>query len=84
VPYRFVVEEPVITIDYGAIIWPDDFILPPHSTESKRVRGVKRAGEKEVVCVGDGCHQIQTFFGRADLIAQVAPTDYHPKQSELV
>jgi Bifunctional DNA primase/polymerase, N-terminal len=35
--YCFVVEKPVILIDYNAIIWPN-CILPPHATESKRVR----------------------------------------------
>jgi hypothetical protein len=87
VPYRLVVEKPVITINYEAIIWPD-VILPPDATESKRVRGVGRVGrvgrvgETEVVCVV-GDHQIQTFFGGADLIAQVAPTDYHKNNDSL-
>jgi DNA-binding transcriptional ArsR family regulator len=87
--YCFVVEKPVITIDYKAIIWPTQFILPPHATESRRVRGVKgvksveREREKEVVCVGGGCHQIQTFLGGNDLIAQVAPTDYHQNNASL-
>lgn len=35
VPYRSVVEKPVITISYDAIIWPES-ILPPHATESKK------------------------------------------------
>jgi hypothetical protein len=82
-PYRFVVEKPVMTIDYKAIIWPTRYILPPHATESKRVKGVRRVGEKEVVCVGGGCHQIQTFFGGNDLIAKVAPTDYHQNNQSL-
>jgi hypothetical protein len=80
--YRFVVEEPVIAIDYNAIIWPDT-ILPPHATESQRVRGVKREGEKEVVCVGDTCVQIQAFLSGNDLITQVAPTDYHQNNASL-
>jgi Bifunctional DNA primase/polymerase, N-terminal len=80
--YRFVVEKPVIPIDYNAIIWPDT-ILPPHSTESKRVRGVRREGEKEVVCVGSECRQIQAFLGGNDLIAQLAPTDYHQNNPSL-
>jgi hypothetical protein len=83
VRYRFVVEKPVITIDYKDIIWPDNFILPPHATESKRVRGVRREGEKEVVCVGDAGRQIQTFLGGNDLIAQIAPTDYHQNNTSL-
>src|SRR6266511_4233563 len=51
VPYRFLVDSAVIRINYEAIIWPD-VILPPHATESQRVRGVRREGEKEVVSVG--------------------------------
>lgn len=35
VPYRFVVEKPVITIDYVEIVWPD-LILSPNATESQR------------------------------------------------
>src|SRR5262249_48757537 len=46
-PYKFVVESPVITVSYEAIIWPES-ILPPHATESQRVRGV---GENNVVSV---------------------------------
>jgi hypothetical protein len=86
--YCFVVEKPVILIDYNAIIWPN-CILPPHATESKRVRGVRgverveREREKEVVCVGGGCHQIQTFLSGNDLIAQVAPTDYQQNNRSL-
>jgi hypothetical protein len=82
VPYRFVVEKPVITVDYNDIIWPDDFVLSPHATESKRVRGVRRAKEKEVVCLGS-CAQIQSFLSGADLIAQIAPTDYHQNNDSL-
>jgi bifunctional DNA primase/polymerase-like protein len=79
--YRFVAEKPVITIDYKAMIWPED-ILPPHATESKRVRGVGREREKEVVCVGSSL-EIQTFLGGNDLIAQVAPTDYRQNNASL-
>jgi hypothetical protein len=81
-PYQFVVEKPVITIDYDAIIWPDA-ILPPHATESQRVRGVRREGEKEVVCVDGECRQIRAFLGGNDVIAQVAPTDYHQNNASL-
>jgi hypothetical protein len=35
--YQFVVERPVITVSYDAIIWPES-ILPPRATESNRVR----------------------------------------------
>ena len=39
-PYRFEAENPVITIAYEAIIWPESILLP-HATESKRVRRVR-------------------------------------------
>jgi hypothetical protein len=77
--YRFVVDKPAIPIDYNAIIWPD-VILPPDATESKRVEGVI---EKEVVRGSGGCLQIQAFFRGGDLIAQVAPTDYHQNNTSL-
>jgi len=82
VPYHFVVEKPVIAVDYKDIIWPDA-ILPPQATESKRVRGVRRTREKEVVCISGGCEQIQAFVGGNDLIAQVAPTDYQQNNPSL-
>ena len=49
VPYRFVVEHPVVTVTYDQITWPTEDLLPPAATESKRV------GEEDVVggvCVG--------------------------------
>jgi hypothetical protein len=82
VPYRFVIEKPVITTDYKDIIWPN-VILPPHATESKRVRGVRRTREKEVVCISGSCHQIQAFFGGNDLLAQLAPTGHHQNNASL-
>jgi Bifunctional DNA primase/polymerase, N-terminal len=78
-PYRFVVEKPVIPISYDAIIWPKS-ILAPAATESQRVRRVR---EKEVVSVSVGCLQIQAFFSDVGLIAQVAPTDYHQNNDSL-
>jgi hypothetical protein len=78
VPYRFVVENPAIPIDYSEIVWPD-VIRPPDATESQRVRGVI---EKEVVSVR-GSLLIQPFFFGVDLIAQVAPTDYHQNNASL-
>jgi hypothetical protein len=78
-PYQFVVENPGGPISYDAIIWPKS-ILAPHATESQRVRGVI---EKEVVRVSAGCLQIQVFFTDVDLIAQVAPTDYHQNNASL-
>jgi hypothetical protein len=82
VPYRFVVENPAIVIDYSEIVWPD-VILPPDATESKRVR---RVIEKEVVSVGvsvsGGGLQIQASFG-VDVIAQVSPTNYHQNNTSL-
>jgi hypothetical protein len=82
VPYRFVIEKPVITVDYKDIIWPD-VIFPPHATESKRVRGVRRTREKEVVSINGGCQQIQAFFDGNDLTAKVAPTNYHQNNPSL-
>jgi hypothetical protein len=80
VPYRFLVENPAIAVDYNEIVWPD-VILPPDATESKRVR---RVIEKEVVSVGvsGGGLQIQASFSVA-LITQVAPTDYHQNNASL-
>jgi len=77
VPYRCVVEKPVITLDYREVVWPD-VILSPDATESKRVR---RVIEKEVVSVGDGL-QIQAFCS-VDLITQVAPTGFHQNNPSL-
>jgi len=79
--YRFVVESPVITISYDAIIWPD-CILPPRATESKRVRRVR---ENEVVSVSTASVSsgfIEAFRAR-DLISQVAPTDSHQNNASL-
>jgi hypothetical protein len=77
-PYRFVVEKPVITIDYHEIVWPD-VIRPPNATESQRAKGVR---ESKVVSVGGCCLQIQAFCS-VDLIAQVAPTDYRQNNDSL-
>jgi hypothetical protein len=76
VPYRFVVEKPVITIDYRKIVWPN-VIVPPDATESKRV---KRVIENEVV---DGAGLETQIVFSVDLIAQVAPTDYHQNNTSL-
>jgi hypothetical protein len=78
VPYRFVIEKPAITIDYGEIVWPD-LIRPPNATESQRAKGVR---ETKVVSVGDCSLQMQALCS-ADLIAQVAPTDYRQNNASL-
>jgi hypothetical protein len=78
VSYEFVVEKPVITIDYRNIAWPAQSILPPGATESKRERRVE---EKEVVCVGV-CQQMQLYF-TTDLISQTAPNDFHQNNASL-
>jgi Bifunctional DNA primase/polymerase, N-terminal len=78
VPYRFVVEKPVITIDYVEIVWPD-LILPPNATESQRAKGVREA---KVVSAGGCGLQIQAFCS-VDLIAQVAPTDFRQNNASL-
>jgi hypothetical protein len=78
VPYRFLVENPVIALDYSEIVWPD-IILPPDATESTRVRRIR---EQEVVNVGARSQQIERLFS-VDLITQVAPTDYHQNNASL-
>jgi len=80
--YRFVVDRPVIPVKYKAIIWPD-VILPPHATESQRVRRARREGEKEVVTVSGGSLQLQAFFNGPDVIAQVAPTAFRQNNDSL-
>jgi hypothetical protein len=83
VQYQFVVEKPVITIDYKDIVWPAG-ITVGSATESKRVRGVKGeqgVGENKVVCVGV-CEQIQPYF-TPDLISQITPKDYHQNNASL-
>jgi hypothetical protein len=78
VSYRFLVENPAISIDYSEIVWPD-VIRPPSATESQRAKGVR---ETKVVSVGCCSLQIHAFCG-VDLIAQVAPTDYEQNNSSL-
>ena len=78
VPYRFLIEKPAITIDYGEIVWPD-LIRFPDATESQRAKGVREA--KVVGVVGCGL-QIQASCS-ADLIAEVSPTDYHQNNASL-
>jgi hypothetical protein len=78
VPYQFVVERPVIALDYSEIIWPD-VIVPPDATESTRVRRIR---EQEVVSVGARGQEIQCFFS-VDLITQLAPTDYRQNNASL-
>jgi Bifunctional DNA primase/polymerase, N-terminal len=77
-PYQFVVEKPVITISYEAIIWPDS-ILPPRATESMRVRGIR---ETEVVGVSV-CDASLSLERVGDLISQVAPTGFHQNNASL-
>jgi bifunctional DNA primase/polymerase-like protein len=86
-PYQFVVEKPVITIGYEAIIWPSS-IWPPSpvthapAKESKRVKGV---GEQEVVgvsvCVGNV--SLEKVFNAGDLISQIAPKGEHRNNASL-
>src|SRR5262249_482719 len=80
-PYQFMVERPVITISYDAIIWPT-VIVAPRATESNRVR---RVGENEVVgeaSAHDSSSSIQSFASE-DLISQVAPTDFRQNNASL-
>ena len=78
VPYRFVIEKPVIRIHYREIVWPD-VILAPDATESQRAKGVR---ETNVVSVGGCGLQIQAFCS-VDLITQVAPTAYRQNNTSL-
>jgi hypothetical protein len=76
-PYQFVVEKPVITIGYEAIIWPES-ITPPscyREYESKRVR------EDEVV--GVCCVNGVSLSKVGDLISQIAPRDFHQNNASL-
>ena len=80
-PYQFVVKQPVITLSYDAIIWPQ-VILAPRATESSRVRRVR---ENEVVAklsVNGDSSSIQSFASD-DLIRQVAPIDFHRNNVSL-
>jgi hypothetical protein len=79
--YRFVVEEPVITISYDAIIWPT-LIVAPRATESNRVR---RVGEDEVVggANANGRSSLIQSFASDDLISKVAPTDFRQNNASL-
>jgi len=81
VPYRFVVELPVITLSYNAIIWPER-ILPPRATESNRVRRVK---ENEVVgeSVAVASSRLIRRFSDEELISQVSPTNYRQNNASL-
>jgi Bifunctional DNA primase/polymerase, N-terminal len=75
--YRFVVEKPVITTRYEAIIWPES-ISPPscyREYESKRV------GEYEVV--GVRCVDGFSLSKVGDLISQIAPRDFHQNNASL-
>jgi hypothetical protein len=88
--YHFIIEQPVVEVSYGAIIWPTELVSAPDATESKRVRGV---GEKEVVvagaCAGEPvvlnseCREIKAFLARNDVVARVAPTKEHQNNSSL-
>jgi Bifunctional DNA primase/polymerase, N-terminal len=77
-PYQFVVEKPVMTIGYEAIIWPDSILLP-RATESTRVRGV---GENKVagLCV---CGASLGLERVGDLISQIAPKGFRQNNGSL-
>lgn len=95
VPYRFVVERPVTTLRYDAIIWPCSLVAPV-STENKRIRGIR---EDEVVSAGcpvvcpagavaaaesaAECMQIRSFLGSCNSIAQIAPVKEHQNNASL-
>src|SRR5262245_14935466 len=74
-PYQFVIDRPVVTVSYKAIDWPRS-IVPPHATESKRVRGVR---EDKVVSLSGGngnCVSIEVFCTQHS-ISDLAPTGFH-------
>ena len=50
IPYKFVVEKPVIAINYNAIIWPDS-ILPPRATESRKSKRSRRKRSRMCRCL---------------------------------
>jgi len=80
-PYQFVVESPVITINYDAIVWSRS-IMPPHATESQRARGVR---EDKVVSLSSGnvaCGSIEAFCARHP-ISKVVPTGPHQNNDSL-
>src|SRR5262249_32839492 len=82
--YQLVVEKPVITISYEAIIWPD-CILAPRATESNRVRRVREdevVGAAVDVAAADSSSSIEAFVS-GDLISQVAPTDFRQNNDSL-
>jgi hypothetical protein len=80
--YRFVVEKPVITVRYEAIIWPESITPPYAATESQRVRGVR---ETEVVgvCDVEGESTLLEALIARDLISQVAPIDFRKNNASL-
>lgn len=86
VPYRFVVERPVITVSYDAIIWPESIVAPrrvtENATESNRVR---RVGENEVVseCSASGGYSSIKAFLTENVMSQVAPTEFHQNNASL-
>jgi hypothetical protein len=79
--YQFVVESPVITVSYEAIVWPRS-IIPPHATESQRVRRVR---EDKVVCPSSGngnCGSIEAFCA-AHPVSKIVPTGPHQNNASL-
>src|SRR5215472_3873941 len=81
-PYQFAAENPVITLSYEAIIWPESILLP-NATESKRVRGVR---ENKVVSMSAAHASLSLIeaFSLTDLISQLAPTGYHQNNASLL
>jgi hypothetical protein len=81
VPYQFVVEHPVITLSYDAVIWPNSTVAP-RATESQRVRRV-RENEVVVGCVAVASPGLLECFFNEDTVSQVAPTDYRQNNASL-
>jgi hypothetical protein len=81
--YRYVVEAPAVSVSYDQIIWPNDILLRPDATESKRVREdeVVRCNGAERVSAGDSV-QLREFFSDSRL-AEIIPTACRQNNSSL-
>ena len=83
--YRFVVEQPVVALEYARIIWPADVRLRSDATESKRVREDEvvsvRVGAAECVGAGDSA-QLGEFFSDSRLAA-IVPTACRQNNASL-
>jgi len=79
--YQFVVKSLAVTMNYDAIIWPES-ILPPHTTESKRVRGVREYKVVDLSVVYGKSGSIEAFCSD-NPISKIAPTGPHQNNASL-